>query len=214
MKTEKPFRIAVLISGGGTTLKNLIEYQNRSELDASIKLVVSSSAKAGGLRFAQDAGIPAVVIPKEGESPEESASFSAAIFQSMDDHNIDLVVMGGFLKHLLIPDNYLNKTINIHPSLIPAFSGKGFYGDRVHRSVIEYGCKISGCTVHFVDNQFDHGPIIAQIPVPVETSDSASILQKRIFEAECKILPWVINQFANDSVQVNDRSITVMNHPF
>lgn len=185
-------RIAVLISGGGTTLKNLLDRIDAGQLNVQISLVVSSSAKAGGIRFAQDHDIPVAIIPKKKEDSDQE--FSRNVFDAIDKYEVQLVVMGGFLKHLLIPARYENRVVNIHPSLIPAFCGAGFYGMRVHQAVLEKGCKVSGCTVHFVDNEYDHGPIIAQVPVLVENDDTPESLQKRVFQAECELYPRVIQQ--------------------
>jgi phosphoribosylglycinamide formyltransferase-1 len=117
--------------------------------------------------------------------------------------------MGGFLRQLSIPDDFENRIINIHPSLIPSFCGKGNYGSLVHQGVLDYGCKLTGCTVHFVDDDYDHGPIIAQASVPVEASDDVKSLAKRVFEAECELLPQVINQIAAGQVKVDGRCVVV-----
>ncbi|MDA7904524.1 phosphoribosylglycinamide formyltransferase, partial [bacterium] len=184
-------KIAVLISGGGTTLKNLIQWRDEQKLSAQIELVISNNPVAGGLAYASEADIPHLVV--NHKEFDDIATFSNAIFSAIQAANIDLVVMGGFLRRLTIPPAYENRVINIHPSLIPAFCGKGFYGQKVHQAVIDYGCKLSGCSVHYVDDQYDHGPIIAQETVPVKTMDTANTLAKRIFEKECQVYPTVIN---------------------
>ena len=117
--------------------------------------------------------------------------------------------MGGFLRRVAIPADFVNRVINIHPSLIPAFCGKGHYGSRVHQAVIDYGCKISGCTAHFVDDDYDHGPIIAQRTVPVFADDTSDELAKRVFEQECEIYPDVINWIADGAVSVSGRTVSV-----
>jgi folate-dependent phosphoribosylglycinamide formyltransferase PurN len=117
--------------------------------------------------------------------------------------------MGGFLQHLLIPDEFLQHTINIHPSLIPAFSGQGFYGLHVHEAAVAYGVKISGCTVHFVDNQYDHGPVIAQRSCPVLEQDSPQDLQKRVFQIECELLPEVLRLFAANKIHIEGRRVCI-----
>ena len=169
-----PLKIAVLISGGGTTLKNLIDRINAGSLNASVELVISNNPKAGGLDHAKRALINSEVISHKRF--DDRQAFSNAIFSSIQNSGADLVVMGGFLRQLSIPAQFENRIINIHPSLIPAFSGKGFYGTRVHQGVLDYGCKLTGCTVHFVDDEYDHGPIIAQQSVPVESGDNAKSL--------------------------------------
>ena len=117
--------------------------------------------------------------------------------------------MGGFLKHVLIPDDYVNRVVNIHPSLIPAFCGHGMYGQHVHHAVIEYGAKLSGCTVHFVDNEFDHGPIILQRTVPVRSDDDASDLAARVFQAECEAYPTVLQWLSTGKITIEDRQVRI-----
>lgn len=186
--------IAVLISGGGTTLKNLIDRKAQNTLAVDFRLVVSSNPKAKGLGYAQEASIPAKVIRKKDFV--DGQSHSDAMFQAVRDSGAKLVVMGGYLEHLLIPDDFENRVINIHPSLIPAFCGKGMYGLYVHQAAIEFGVKVSGCTVHFVDNQYDHGPILLQRTCEVLDDDTPETLQKRVFELERKALPDAINKLA------------------
>ena len=182
--------IAVLISGGGTTLRNLIELQVRGMLPVDFRLVVSSKSQAGGLKYAEAAAIPVVVISKNRmQSAEEH---SECVFRAIRDSGAELVVMGGYLQHVLIPADFEKKVINIHPSLIPSFSGKGMYGLKVHQAAIDFGVKVTGCTVHFVDNEYDHGPIILQNICAVLETDSAESLQQRVFELECKALPQAI----------------------
>jgi phosphoribosylglycinamide formyltransferase 1 len=197
--------IAVLISGGGTTLKNLLAFRERGELHADIKLVISSNRKAKGIAFANAASIPCQVV--EQKSFSDIDSFSHTIFDACRAVNVDWVVMGGFLKRVRIPVDFALRVINIHPSLIPAFSGQGFYGHHVHQSVIEYGCKVSGCTVHFVDDEYDHGAIIAQQSVPVLPSDTADDLAARVFAQECQLLPQVINLLAEKNLRVEGRTV-------
>ena len=201
------FNISVLISGGGTTLKNLIEQRSNNQLAANIATVVSNNPGAGGLRFAADAGLPTAVI--NHRSFEDLETFSEAIFDQCREVKSDLVVMGGFLRRVKIPADFTNRVINIHPSLIPAFCGQGHYGSRVHQAVLDYGCKISGCTVHFVDDHYDHGPIIAQETVMVHDDDSVETLAQRVFSKECELYPRVINAIASGKVAVNDRHVTL-----
>lgn len=198
--------IAVLISGGGTTLKNLLSRIEAGTLPVEIKLVISSSAKAKGLLFAEDAGIATRVIREKDCDGAEA--FSQAIFGAMREAGAKLVVMGGFLKFVPIPSDFENRVMNIHPGLIPAFCGKGYYGSRVHEAVLEYGAKVSGCTVHFVDNVYDHGPIILQQVVEVRDDDTPETLQQRVFAAECEALPEAIRLFAEGKLSVDDRRVT------
>lgn len=186
--------IAVLISGGGTTLRNLIELRDRGMLPVDFRLVVSSKSQAGGLQYAEAAMIPTVVIPKiKAQSAQEH---SESIFGPVRDGGAELVVMGGYLQHVLIPADFEKKVINIHPSLIPSFSGRGMYGLKVHQAALDFGVKVTGCTVHFVDNEYDHGPIILQRTCQVFETDTAESLQRRVFELECEALPHAIRMIA------------------
>lgn len=199
--------IAVLISGGGTTLHNLLLQQGDSALDVDFRLVVSSKASARGVIIAQQNNIPTEVISKR--QFDCAQSHSEAVFGQMRARGIELVVMGGYLDYLLIPNDYHNRVVNIHPSLIPAFCGQGFYGLHVHQAVLDYGAKLSGCTVHYVDNQFDHGPIIAQRACPVLHDDTAESLQARVFQLECQLYPETIQAIAQGRVWANGRSVHV-----
>lgn len=199
--------VAVLISGGGTTLKNLLDCAGRDEIDVDFRLVISSNPQAKGLGFAADANIATQVVRRRDfASPEEHCD---AIFRPCRDAGVDYVLMGGFLNHVLIPADFENRVINTHPSLIPSFCGKGFYGLKVHQAVLDYGAKVSGCTLHFVDNQYDHGPIIVQKTVDVLSDDTAEVLAKRVFARECEAYPEVLRLLAEDRVQVSGRTVVV-----
>ena len=193
-------RLAVLISGAGTTLRNLIDMIAAGQLRAEIVAVISSSDDAKGLRHAAAAGIPAFVV--EPKSFARSTDFSVALFDHCRNAGVELVVMGGWLKLVAIPDDFAGRVINIHPALIPSFCGKGMYGPRVHEAVLSAGAKVSGCTVHFVDNQYDEGPIIAQRAVPVLEGDTPASLAARVFAAECELYPQVINWIADGLVKL------------
>jgi phosphoribosylglycinamide formyltransferase 1 len=202
--------IAVLISGGGTTLRNLLEKIEAGELPAEIRLVISSNPAAAGLQFANKANIPSLVVEKtKSLSPE---AFSAAVFGPCREAGAAYVVMGGYLKHVLIPPDFENRVVNIHPALLPAFCGQGMYGLKVHQAVLDYGAKITGCTVHFVDNEYDHGPIILQRAVEVRDDDTAETLQARVFTAECQAFPDALRLLAYGSVSVRGRHVSVKLH--
>ena len=205
--STRPVRIAVLISGGGTTLRNLIERIEAGTLDAEILLVVASTSKAGGLQFAEQAGIPSAVVRRKDFDSQDA--FSAALFDRCRQAGVDLVVMGGFLKRVTIPDDFANRVINIHPALIPSFCGEGMYGHFVHEAVLDYGVKVSGCTVHFADNQYDHGPVILQKPVPVLDDDTPQTLAARVFEAECEAYPEALNLIAAGRLTVEGRRVRI-----
>ncbi|MDP6556204.1 MAG: phosphoribosylglycinamide formyltransferase [Pirellulaceae bacterium] len=206
-QTGARFPIAVLISGGGTTLKNLLAHITDHALPVEITLVISSAHDAKGLRYAEEAGIKTNVIRPQNHTSNEA--FGDKIFQTCRDVGVQLVVMGGFLKFVPIPADFENRVINIHPGLIPAFCGKGFYGLRVHQAVLDYGAKISGCTVHFVDNQYDHGPIILQRVTNVRDDDTAKSLQQRVFTLECEAFPEAIRLIAEGRVRVEDRHVRI-----
>lgn len=189
-----PLPIAVLISGGGTTLRNLIERIEDGSLPVEIRLVISSNPAAKGLEFAAAAGVKSLVVEKKKGSGDDA--FSEAIFGPCRAAGVRYVVMGGFLKHILIPPDFQNRVINIHPALLPKFGGKGMYGLKVHEAVIAAGEKISGCTVHFVDNEYDHGPAILQQQVAVLPGETPKTLQARVFAAECEAYPQVLRTLA------------------
>jgi phosphoribosylglycinamide formyltransferase-1 len=203
-----PFRISVLISGSGTTLKNLIDRIEAGRLHVQITLVISSSPGARGLQFARDAGIPATVV--QSQCFASQGEYSRAIFDHCRAARADLVVMAGFLKRVSIAADFANRVTNIHPGLIPAFCGQGFYGHHVHQAVLDYGAKISGCTVHFADNQYDHGPVILQRAVPVLDDDTADTLAVRVFEAECEAYPEAIQLIAQGRVRVEGRKVRIL----
>ena len=201
---SQPAPTAVLISGGGRTLRNLLARQAEGQLPIDIRLVIASTKNAGGLAFAEQFGVPHRVVVRKDRTDEQ---YREAIFQPCRDVGAECVVMAGWLKHVLIPDDFENRVINIHPSLIPAFCGEGFYGSRVHQAVIDSGTKISGCTVHLVDNQYDHGPIVVQRAVEVADTDDANSLAARIFEQECEALPAAIAKLCGNQLVLDGRRV-------
>lgn len=199
--------IAVWISGGGTTLRNLLEKIEQGLLQVDIRLVIASKPSSAGLQYARKAGVPELVVQKgDYEQPE---GYCEAMFDPCREAGVEYVVMAGFLKHVLIPDDFENRVVNIHPSLIPAFCGQGMYGHNVHDAVVAYGAKISGCTVHFVDNEFDHGPIILQRTVSIQPEDSSDDVAARVFEAECEAYPTVLQWLSTGRIQVHDRKVII-----
>lgn len=186
-------RVAVLISGGGRTLQNFIDLQHAGELPIEIPLVISSRRDVKGIDIAQRAGIPVEIIPRREMS---EAEFNARLTASIDAARVDLVCLAGFLSKWEFPERYNFRVMNIHPALLPDFCGKGFYGHAVHEAVLAAGCKESGCTVHFADLEYDHGPIILQRRVPVLPGDTPDDLAARVFEQECIAYPEAIRLFA------------------
>ncbi len=180
-------RIAVLVSGGGRSLENLAEVIAGGGLRASLGLVLSSTPRAFALERARRLGIPSVVIdPERKLAPRE---FSRDAFAAIESFGCDTAVMAGFLRKVEVPERWRGRLLNIHPALLPAFGGKGFYGDRVHAAVIESGARESGCTVHYVDDEYDHGPILLQRRISVLPGDTVESLAARVFEEEKIALP-------------------------
>ena len=201
-------RIVVLISGGGTTLQNLIDRIADGRLNAEIVLVISNRAGAFGLERAVRAGLAHQMISRH-ECGDRSA-FSEAIFSVCREKKADLVCLAGFLDFVPIPSDFTNRVMNIHPALLPAFGGKGMYGRRVHEAVLASGATISGCTVHFADNEYDHGPIILQKTVPVLAGDTPERLAERVFERECTAYPEAITLFGTGRLKVDGRAVTIL----
>lgn len=189
-----PVRLAVLISGGGTTLVNLHRAIAEGRLAANIALVVSSRGNVAGVDRARALQLPCSVIRRKDFA--DVASFSDAIFAECRAAAVDLVLCGGFLCLLRIPADFTNRVLNIHPSLIPKFCGQGFHGSHVHEAVLAAGETESGCTVHIVDDEYDHGPIVLQRSVPVLPGDSPETLAARVFEAECTAYPEAVTKMA------------------
>ena len=204
-------RIAVLVSGGGTNLQAIMDAIGDGQIkNAQISVVISNNAGAYALTRAENAGIEARCIsPKEYESREQ---FHQALVEAIDSYGVDLIVLAGYL--VVIPqmmiEKYRNRIINVHPSLIPSFCGTGYYGLKVHEGVLARGVKVTGATVHFVDEGTDTGPIILQKAVEVRQDDTPKILQQRVMEqAEWKILPKAIDLIAAGKVSVEDGKVRI-----
>jgi phosphoribosylglycinamide formyltransferase-1 len=183
-------RIAVLVSGGGRSLENLAQKCATAELEAEIVLVLSNSPTAGALERARRLELPSVVVDHRSFPGPEA--FSEAVFRAVEAAGVDLVVLAGFLRLLVLPEHWVGRVLNIHPSLLPKHGGKGFYGDRVHRAVLEAGDATSGCTVHYVTNEYDRGVVLVQRRVPVLAGDDEPTLAARVFEEEKIALPEAI----------------------
>jgi phosphoribosylglycinamide formyltransferase 1 len=207
-----PLRLAVLISGSGRTLKNFIDLAADGELPIDIRLVVSSTAQATGLEHAASANIPTLVVNRRdyAAGPPGDKPYGDAIFAACREAGVDYVAMAGFLKLAPVPDDFAGRVVNIHPALIPAFCGPGMYGHHVHQAVLDAGVTVTGCTVHFVDNQYDHGPIIWQQPVPVFADDTAERLADRVFTAEKEAYPHVLKLLAAGRVRLEGGRVTIL----
>jgi phosphoribosylglycinamide formyltransferase-1 len=203
----EPIRLGILLSGGGTSLQNIIDRITDGRLVAQIACVVSSRADAVGVERALRASLPTFVV--ERKACASRAEFSARILDHCRAAGVELVCMAGFLQLLEIPNDFLGRVMNIHPALLPAFGGKGYHGLKVHEAAIEAGVKVSGCTVHFADNEYDHGPVILQRVVPVEDDDTPEALQARVFAAECEAYPEAVRLFAEGRLKVEGRRVRV-----
>ena len=191
-------RLGVLISGGGTTFLNLHQQIQEGKLDARIACVVSSSARAAGLDRARELGYPSLSVSRKRAGDDEA--FSEAINQFLVEKQVELVILAGFLKKYLPGPAFRERALNIHPSLIPAFCGHGYYGMKVHEAVWQRGCKVTGCTVHLVNQDYDEGPILVQQVVPVTDADSPEDIRARVFAAECEAYPRAIRYFAEGRI--------------
>jgi len=201
-------RIVVMISGGGSNLQAIIDSVKQGYIKAEIVGVLSNKSNAFGISRAEKEGIPVKVVEKEGLTEEE---FNSANALALEKFAPDLIVLAGYLSIIegSIIQKYKNRIINVHPSLIPAFCGMGYYGLRVHEAVLSYGAKLSGATTHFVDEGADTGPVIMQKPVQVLNGDTPESLQKRILEVEHEILTKSVKLFCEDKIRVSGRKVVV-----
>ena len=193
-------KIGVLISGGGTNLQAIIDGCENKSINGEVKVVISNKEEAYGLERARNHNITAICEKDENQ-----------IIEILKENEVELVILAGYLKIVSpkLVNEYRNKIINIHPSLIPAFCGKGYYGEKVHQGVIDYGAKVTGATVHFVDEGADTGPIIMQKTVEVKQDDDAKKLAERVLEVEHEILTKSISMFCENKLTVNGRRVYI-----
>jgi formyltetrahydrofolate-dependent phosphoribosylglycinamide formyltransferase len=199
-KGEKVLRIGVLLSGGGTTMVNIQKEIDAGSLNAEIVQVISSLSTVRGVDLAKKMHLPLEIVRRKDF--KDVKSFSDRIAEIMDAAKVDLIVQAGWLCLWRIPKTYKNKVMNIHPALLPSFGGKGMWGHHVHEAVLKAGCKVSGCTVHFVTNEYDTGPIIVQKGCAVRDTEDADRLAADVFEQECKAYPLAIKLFAEGKLKV------------
>lgn len=200
-------KAAVLLSGSGTTLENFLQLIEKGELDLPICCVVSSRKDAYGLVRARNRDIPTYVRPRKkyGDIP----SYTEAVFEPVRKHGAELVLLAGFMVQISVPEDFRNRIMNVHPALIPAFCGKGLYGHFVHEAVIQSGVKVTGCTVHFVDDEYDHGPIIMQEPVRVEFDDTPDTLAEKVQAMERKIYPEAVRAFFEGRLEIIGNKVRI-----
>ena len=196
---HRPLRLGVLISGGGTTLENLILRIASGQLrGVEIRHVISSRGAVRGVEVARAAGLPLQILRRR-DYPDDAA-YGAALTAALDAAGVDLVVLAGFLCYWQLPERYQGRVLNIHPALLPRFGGRGFFGHHVHEAVLAAGVTESGCTVHIVDNEYDHGPIVAQVRVPVQRGDTPETLAARVMQSERELLPQVIQRVVDEGL--------------
>lgn len=207
MSPSKPLRVAVLLSGSGTTLENLFVRQEAGTLPIQIVCVVSSRADAFGLERARRRGVPGTLVERKKHKDVET--FSRMIFDAVRTHRPGLICLAGFMSLLRVPPDFQGRLMNIHPALLPAFGGKGYYGHHVHEAVLAHGCKVAGCTAHFVDNEYDHGPIILQKAIEVREDDTPDSLAERVQAAEREVFPEAVRLFAEGRLQLDGRRVRI-----
>lgn len=206
---KKQFRIAVLASGNGTNLQALIDAIKGKKLSAEIKIVISNNSNAYALERARKNNIKALHLShKQFAAPEE---FDEALISTLQAEKIDLICLAGYMKKLstVVVRLFANKIVNIHPALLPAFGGEGIFGIHVHEAVIKSGVKVTGVTVHFIDEVYDHGAILYQKAVPVRDEDTPETLQKRVLKIEHKVYPYVVGLLAEGKVEVRDGRVHI-----
>jgi len=203
----KPVRLGVLLSGGGRTLGNMLAYINAGKLPAEVAVVIASR-ECKGVDRGRAAGLDVRIVPYK-EMPDVE-TYSARLCELLDAAAVDLVCLAGFLSFWEIPDRYLGRVMNIHPALLPSFGGHGMYGHHVHDAVLAAGCKVSGCTVHFVNNEYDAGAIVVQRALKVLPGDDADTLAARVFEQECIAYPEAIRLFAEGRLKIDGRVVRVL----
>ncbi len=197
----KLLRLGVLLSGGGRTLENILDQIRAGKLAAEVAVVIASRPNIRGIDIGKAAGVPThLVRPRDRAGVE---AYSEAMCRLMDEARVDLILLAGFLSYWIVPKRYLGRVMNIHPALLPAFGGKGMYGHHVHEAVVARGCKVSGCTVHFVNNAYDEGPIILQRPVPVYAEDTPDDVAARVFREECIAYPEAIRLFSEGRLRID-----------
>ena len=203
----KTARLGVLLSGGGRTLLNILKYIKAGKLPAEVAVVIASR-DCQGVERARKAGLDVRIV--RYKEIRNLRTYSDRIARFLDASKVNLVCLAGFLSYWKIPPRYEGRVMNIHPALLPRFGGEGMYGHHVHEAVLAAGCKVSGCTVHFVDNEYDAGPIVMQRCVPVLEGDTPDTLAERVFEQECIAYPEAIGLFAEGRLKIDGQVVRVL----
>ena len=202
-ESPRPLRVGVLLSGEGTSLENLFEHIEAGEVPATVAVVISSKEGVGGLRPPERRRVPAVAIPRKRH--RDQGEFNDLIHVELEKHGVEFVALLGFLSVFELRGKFEERTINVHPALIPAFSGQGFYGRKVYEAVFEKGVKVTGATVHFADEEYDHGPIILQEAIPVLEDDTIETLSERVQAAERRLVPEAVRLFAEGRLEIDSQ---------
>ena len=205
---DHPLRVAVLLSGSGTSLENLLEHIDSGSVRAEVVVVVSSKESAFGLERARKRGIPTMAVSRKKYPDIEE--FNDHVHAALAPHDVELVALLGFLSLFELRGLYSGRTLNVHPALIPSFCGQGFYGRRVHEAVLESGVKLSGATVHLSDDEYDKGPILLQEAVPVLEDDTVETLAERVQAAERRLFPRAVQLFAEERVRIEGQRTRIL----
>ncbi len=202
-------KIAVLVSGGGTNMQAVIDEINSGNINGDIEIVISSSPDAFALKRAESHGIEGIYIGKDNYPDVEERT--EAIIKILEDHEISLVILAGYMSILdkKMVKRFQNQIINIHPSLIPSFCGKGYYGKKVHQAVLDYGAKLTGATVHFVDEGTDTGPVILQKSVEVKQNETVETLAKKVLDIEHQLLPKAVKLYCDNKLVLDGRTVKI-----
>ena len=203
-----PLRIAALISGGGRTLTNILDQIDSGELNATVELVIASRGEIAGVELAQGRGLDVRVVRQRDFASEDDMHDS--ISTALIERRIELVCLCGYLRWFRVDEPFIGRVMNIHPALLPDFGGEGMHGQVVHQAVLDSGGRFSGCTVHFVDAEYDHGPIILQRTCPVLPNDDPDSLAARVFVQECIAYPEAIRLFGSNRLSVNDDRVHIL----
>lgn len=203
-----PLRVAVLLSGNGSSLENLLEHIDSGDVNAEVVVVVSSKENAFGLKRAERRDIPAIAVPRKKHP--DGKEFNDRLHAALAPYDVELVALLGFLSLFELRGKYEGRAINVHPALIPAFCGKGFYGNRVHEAVLAAGVKLTGATVHISDDQYDKGPILLQEAVPVLEDDTVQSLAERVQESERRLVPRAVRLFAEGRIRIEGQRARIL----